>query len=68
VKRAVHVEHRERYVMKLEDRPMGEDLDLTARHKSGAIIPVLINLSSIVITDGTFVSAAVRRKGVPGGG
>lgn len=63
MKRAAHIAHREKYVLKLEDRPMGEDQDLEARHKSGVVIPVLINLSSIVITEGTFVSAAVRRKG-----
>jgi PAS domain S-box-containing protein len=62
-KRVVHVGHRTRYMDSPQVRPMGRDYDLEARHKSGKSIPVLINLAPVVISEGTFISAAIRRKG-----
>lgn len=63
-RRDKHEEHRRAFMAMPQIRPMGVNLDLEARHKSGRTIPVLINLSPVVISEGTFVSAAIRRKGV----
>jgi protein-histidine pros-kinase len=61
--RSVHVQHRTQYVAAPQVRPMGQDLDLEARHKAGHSFSVLINLSPRMTTDGMYVSATIRRKG-----
>ena len=63
-RRGTHIGHREKYMGFPQVRPMGRDLNLEGRHKSGKTFPVIINLSPVIISDGTFVSAAVRRKDV----
>lgn len=65
-KRSVHVQHRTKYVESPQVRPMGQDLDLEARHKAGHSFPVLINLSPRMTTEGMYISATIRRKGVLG--
>lgn len=45
--RAVHAEHRGRYGADPHLRPMANDLDLHARHRSGALFPVEISLSPV---------------------
>jgi hypothetical protein len=57
-----HVAHRESYMGEPRARPMGVGLPLAARHKSGREFPVEINLKPIVSTQGTFVSAVIRRR------
>ncbi len=57
-----HVAHRESYMGEPRARPMGIGLPLAARHKSGREFPVEINLKPIVSTQGTFVSAVIRRR------
>jgi len=61
-RRAVHVVHRAKYSQDPQVRPMGRDLDLEARQKSGNTIPVYITLAPLVTTDGIFTMAAIRRK------
>lgn len=59
-KRAVHPQHREGFVADPRVRPMGADLHLTARHKSGRELAVKINLSPLMAPEGLFVSAVIR--------
>jgi rsbT co-antagonist protein RsbR len=60
--RSRHVHHREGFVADPRSRPMGIDLPLVARHKSSREIPVRINLSPVVTSQGLFVAAIIRRK------
>ena len=60
--RGRHVKHRESFADAPQARPMGTGLILAARHKDGREIPVSINLSPIVSTDGQYTSAVIRRK------
>ena len=57
-----HVRHREGFAADPRSRPMGVDLPLAARHKSGRDIPVRINLSPIVTSTGMYVAAVLRRR------
>src|SRR5579864_1162984 len=57
---AVHSRYRDRYIADPVPRPMGSDLDLLARHKSGAEFPVEISLSPLRHQERTLISAAVR--------
>ena len=43
--REQHVDRRERFVKRPQDRPMGVGLDLVARHRDGSTIPVEVSLS-----------------------
>lgn len=56
-----HPSNRERYAEAPRIRPMGEKLDLHARHSSGREIPVMIMLSPIPTLTGTETMAVVRR-------
>lgn len=60
--RARHIEHRHKFDEEPRARPMGLDLPLMARHKSGRGIAVEINLVPIITTNGVFTSAVVWRK------
>lgn len=60
--RSRHIEHRAGYVADPRSRPMGIDLPLSVRHKTGREIPVRINLSPVVTSRGLFTSAILRRK------
>jgi PAS domain S-box-containing protein len=54
-----HREHLRRYLANPGERSMGAELDIIARHKSGATIPVEIGLSHIDSTLGTLTIAFV---------
>jgi two-component system, cell cycle sensor histidine kinase and response regulator CckA len=58
--RDLHPTHRAAYFGNPVTRPMGADLELTARRKDGSEFPVDIALSSITMDDEVLVSAAVR--------
>lgn len=58
--RAGHVQHRKRYSTDPQPRPMGQHLELTARHKEGREFPVEISLSPLKTADGLLVTATVR--------
>jgi rsbT co-antagonist protein RsbR len=58
-----HEAHRAGYMAEPYTRAMGANLDLMARHKDGTTFPVLIDLHPEMGTDGTYVRAAIRRKG-----
>ncbi|HSP03952.1 MAG TPA: PAS domain S-box protein, partial [Acidimicrobiales bacterium] len=58
--RSGHPGHRRGYFTEPRTRPMGQDLELTARRKDGSVFPVEISLSSIETERGRLVSAAIR--------
>ncbi|HAS12604.1 MAG TPA: PAS domain-containing sensor histidine kinase, partial [Acidimicrobiaceae bacterium] len=58
--RGGHPGHRRGYFTEPRTRPMGQDLELTARRKDGSVFPVEISLSSIETERGRLVSAAIR--------
>ena len=58
--RGRHRSHRQQYAVNGRVRPMGADLDLFARHRTGREFPVEINLSPLLTSAGLLVSAAVR--------
>jgi protein-histidine pros-kinase len=58
--RAGHPGHRRGYFTEPRTRPMGQDLDLTARRRDGSVFPAEISLSSIETERGRLVSAAIR--------
>lgn len=58
--RSGHPGHRRGYFTAPRTRPMGQDLELTARRKDGSVFPVEISLSSIETERGRLVSAAIR--------
>ncbi len=55
-----HQLHREQFMQKPHARPMGEGLQLYAKHKDGSEIPVEISLSPIKTDGQQWVSAAIR--------
>jgi PAS domain S-box-containing protein len=57
-----HGQHRADYMAEPRSRPMGEDMKLSARHKSGREIPVLVMLAPLPTHEGVFVLAVVRRR------
>lgn len=57
-----HQSHREHFAQAPSTRPMGVALDLKARRKDGAELPVKINLSPVVTRHGTFTIATIRRN------
>lgn len=57
-----HVAHRSGFVADPRPRPMGLEIPLSLRHKSGREIPVRINLSPVVTSSGLYVAAIIRRK------
>jgi two-component system, cell cycle sensor histidine kinase and response regulator CckA len=58
--RDLHPHHRAAYFENPVTRPMGADLELTARRRDGSEFPVDIALASIVMDDEVLVTAAVR--------
>ena len=58
--RAIHTQHRSRYVEQPHTRPMGVGLDLVARRKDGTIFPVEISLSPLRVDQGMLVTAVIR--------
>jgi PAS domain S-box-containing protein len=58
--RDLHPHHRAAYFENPVTRPMGADLELTARRSDGSEFPVDISLASIVMDDEVLVTAAVR--------
>lgn len=60
--RGVHVQHRAVYEEDPRKRHMGMHLDLKARHKSGAEIPVEISLAPRMTAAGLVTSAVVWKK------
>ena len=58
--RAVHSRHREGYHDAPVQRPLGEDLSLSAQRRDGTRFPVDIALSHSNTADGPLVIAAVR--------
>ncbi|MGD2119875.1 MAG: PAS domain S-box protein [Chromatiales bacterium] len=57
--RSQHQNHRNSYLQNPTTRSMGDQNDLTGRHKSGTEIPVEIGLNPIETVDGIAVIAAV---------
>jgi rsbT co-antagonist protein RsbR len=57
-----HKEHRAGFMAQPRVRPMGLNLSLAGRHKSGTEFPVEINLSPVVAPEGLFCSAVVRPR------
>jgi len=55
-----HQLHREQFMQTPHARPMGEGLQLYAKHKDGSEIPVEISLSPIQTDGQQWVSAAIR--------
>ncbi|WP_372791225.1 EAL domain-containing protein [Paraconexibacter sp.] len=55
-----HAAHRDAYGSDPHSRPMGAGLELFARRKDGAEVPVEISLSPLDTADGRLVSAAIR--------
>lgn len=60
--RAAHAGHRAGYAEDPRKRPMGINLDLTARQKNGTEVPVEITLSPRMTAAGLMTSAVVWRK------
>ena len=58
--RALHPGHRAGYLANPQPRPMGADLNLSARRRNGSTFPVEILLSTIDTDLGILVTAAVR--------
>jgi two-component system sensor histidine kinase DevS len=58
--RRQHIDHRQHYGENPERRPMGNDLRLFAQHRNGAMFPVEISLSPIMIDGEVHTVATVR--------
>jgi PAS domain S-box-containing protein len=58
--RAVHPEHRARYMADLTPRLMGAGLELSGRRRDGSTFPAEISLAAIDTDEGIVVTAAVR--------
>lgn len=61
-RREVHQKHRTGFVEEPRIRPMGAGLVLTALTKTNREVPVEVNLSPIVISEGIYTMAVLRRK------
>ena len=61
-RREQHAARRYTYMEDPHIRPMGLGLTLHAKHRSGALVPVDINLAPVVTTRGVWVIASARRK------
>jgi PAS domain S-box-containing protein len=57
-----HVAHRTAFVNDPRVRAMGEKLNLRGRRKNGVEFTVLIRLGPVVIPDGIFTIAVIRRR------
>jgi PAS domain S-box-containing protein len=55
-----HVAHRQNYFTKPNTRPMGSNLELTARRKDGSEFPTEISISPLNTPQGVLVMAVVR--------
>ncbi len=58
--RGRHAHHRDDYFGDPRVRPMGSDLELTARRKDGRTVPVEISLSPAQVAGNTLVTAVIR--------
>lgn len=58
--RFAHRQHERRYLLEPRTRPMGEGLELFARHKDGHEFPVEISLSPFTTEEGLLVLSAIR--------
>lgn len=58
--RAAHPQHRARYFGAPAPRPMGANVQLSARRKDGTEFPAEISLNALTTDEGVIVSAAVR--------
>ncbi len=58
--RSIHPGHRAHYLAAARPRPMGEGMELAARHKNGGTFPAEISLSVLQTDSGPQVLAAVR--------
>ncbi len=63
--REIHVQHRNGYVAEPRLRPMGIELALSGRHKTGMVFPIEIVLPPTVTPTGLYVIATVRRRPKP---
>jgi len=57
-----HRAHFAGFVKEPRVRPMGVGLTLTAINRSGEEFPVEINLAPLVVTDGIYFCAVIRKK------
>lgn len=55
-----HADHRNAFTQSIDQRPMGQGMELYGRHRNGDEIPVEISLSPIDTADGRFVVSAIR--------
>ena len=63
--RGNHPAHRARFLEDARVRPMGTGMALNLRRRNGTEVPVDINLSPVMLVQGTFVIVTVRRKAGP---
>lgn len=64
--REIHASvHRPVYMADMRVRPMGSQLNLAGRHKEGFQFPAEVDLGPVVITDGRFVLAVIRKVKPP---
>jgi PAS domain S-box-containing protein len=61
--RARHVAHRQAYLREPHSRPMGTQMDLTARRRDGSQVLVEIALSPLRVDGAPYVLAAIRGVG-----
>lgn len=60
--RAAHEGHRSKFLDDPRTRPMGLGIALKARRKDGSEFEAEINLSPIVVPQGSYVVAAIRKR------
>lgn len=58
--RAIHVKHRQKYIINPSTRPMGSGLNLKARRKDGSVFPVNISLSPLQDKEGLIITAIIH--------